>query len=88
MLDREMYEPVAGCDVNVGDIVIAEQKKFHYSTGELLGSDFYRCIVRKGAWRMLRLYPLPSKEFPDTPIWLKGWVEAANDLTFQMWRRK
>lgn len=78
-------------DLQVGDIVIVEHKRFDYDTGVPLDSVYYRTVVGKHmtvGGMQFDLTNEPNISFPNITRWPLGWIYAGNSEVCQMWKHK
>lgn len=91
MIFIDEYEPITGADLEDGQEIIYEQKRWHRQKGYPVESTFYRTIVghhRTVSGDMFHLVPEPDLNFPNIPPWQGGWIYAGNGHDHQMWRKK
>lgn len=83
------YRPVNATDLNVGDVVIVERRKYDYKTGRPVPSEYYRAIVGEHntvAGPMKHIVNEPTIEWPQIAPWAGKWIYASNDSVTQMWK--
>ena len=90
-MDEELYERINASQINVGDEVIVERRRWSYRDGKPLPSYYYRTIAidhKTVAGKTRQLVAMPNLVWPQIPAWSLGWIYAGNTATEQMWRKK
>lgn len=85
------YEPINGSDLEDGQEIIVEHKRWDYKSGYPVESLFYRAIVghhKTVSGDMFHLVNEPDVNFPLIAPWQSRWIYAGNNGNTQMWRRK
>ena len=86
----EGYKSVRTTELNDGDEVIVERRRFQ-PNGTPGASLYYRAVAKPHgtvAGPTMILVAEPSIEWPEIAPWALGWIYAGNTGTEQMWRKK